>query len=82
MDARLHHRCLHLGRKFRVLSIVDEFTRVCLALRADISQPSTKVVAALEEIAHCRGVPQRLIIDNGPEFVAKALDALGLCVAR
>jgi len=70
------------GRKFRVLSIVDEFTRECLALRADVSQPSTKVVAALEELASCRGVPQRLIIDNGPEFVAKTLDALGLCSGR
>ncbi len=58
-----------------MLSIVDEFTRECLALRADVSQPSTKVVAALEAVASSRGVPQRLIIDNGPEFVAKALDA-------
>jgi putative transposase len=58
-----------------VLSIVDEFTRECLALRADVSQPSLKVVAALEEIAISRGGPQRLIIDHGPEFVAKALDA-------
>lgn len=63
------------GRTFRVRSIVDEFTRECLALRADVSQPSTKVVAALEEIASGRGVPQRLILDNGPELVAKALDA-------
>jgi putative transposase len=63
------------GRTFRVLSIVDEFTRECLALRADVSQPSVKVVAALEEIASGRGVPQRLILDNGPEFVAKTLDA-------
>lgn len=63
------------GRTFRVLSIVDEFTRECLTLRADVAQPSTKVVAAMEAIAVRRGVPQRLIIDNGPEFVAKTLDA-------
>jgi putative transposase len=63
------------GRKFRVLSVVDEYTRECLALRADVSQPSWKVVAVLNEIAGSRGLPQRLIIDNGPEFVAKALDA-------
>lgn len=63
------------GRKFRVLSIVDEFTRECLVLRADVSQPSTKVVTALDEITSHRGAPQRLIMDNGPEFVAKALDA-------
>ncbi len=58
-----------------MLSIVDEFTRECLALRADGAQPSTKVVAAMEEILVRRGVPQRVIIDNGPEFVAKPLDA-------
>jgi putative transposase len=63
------------GRKFRVLSVVDECTRECLALRADVSQPSWKVVAVLDELASSRGRPQRLIIDNGPEFVAKALNA-------
>ena len=44
------------GRSFRVLSIVDEFTRECLVLRADVSQPSTKVVAAFEAVASSRGV--------------------------
>lgn len=42
---------------------------------ADVSQPSWKVVAALSEIASSRGLPQRLIIDNGPDFVPKAPDA-------
>jgi putative transposase len=63
------------GRTFRVLSVVDECTRECLTLHADVSQPSWKVVAVLDEISSGRGLPQRLIIDNGPEFVAKALDA-------
>jgi putative transposase len=63
------------GRTVRGLSIVDEFTRECLVLRADVSQPSTQGVAALEALASSRAVPQRLILDNGPEFVAKALDA-------
>lgn len=60
------------GRRFRVLSVVDEWTRECLALRADVSQPSWKVVAVLAELAAVRGVPQRLISDNGPEFIARA----------
>ena len=66
---------LSSGRRFRVLSVVDEWTRECLALRADVSLPSWKVVAALDEVALFRGVPRRLIVDHGPEFLAKALDA-------
>lgn len=63
------------GRKFRVLSVVDEFTRECLALRAAQSHPSGNVVAVLTELATARAVPERVIVDNGPEFIAKALDA-------
>ena len=63
------------GRKFRVLSVVDEFTRECLALRAEDSHPSWKVVTVLAELVSARAVPRRLIVDNGPEFIAKALDA-------
>lgn len=63
------------GRRFRVLSVVDECTRECLALRPDVSQPSWKVVATLDAICRTRGAPRRVILDNGPEMIAKALDA-------
>ena len=63
------------GRPFRVLSIVDECTRECLVLRPDVSYPSTRVVTVLDELAEVRGAPQRIVLDNGPELIAKALDA-------
>lgn len=57
------------------LDLVDEFTRECLALRAEGLHPSWKVVTVLAEIVSARAVPRRLIVDDGPEFIAKALDA-------
>ena len=62
------------GRRFRTLSVVDEMTRECLALWPDVSLPSTTVVRVLAEIAEVRGAPERLMLDNGPEMIAKALD--------
>jgi putative transposase len=63
------------GRRFRTLSVVDEHTRECLALWPDVSLPSVTVVRVLQEIAEVRGWPTRIMLDNGPEMVAKALDA-------
>ncbi len=63
------------GRTFRTLSVVDECTRECLALHVDISLPSATVARVLDEIVSTRGAPQRVILDNGPEMIAKALDA-------
>lgn len=63
------------GRRFRVLSVVDEFTRECVALEADVSWPSWKVAGVLDRAARARGQPERIMLDNGPEFIAKALDA-------
>jgi putative transposase len=63
------------GRRFRTLSVVDEHTRECLALWPDVSLPSVTVVRVLQEIAEVRGWLTRIMLDNGPEMVAKALDA-------
>ena len=63
------------GRRFRVLSVVDECTRECLRLDADVSWPSARVAAALDQVVSRGGAPQRVILDNGPEMVARALDA-------
>jgi len=63
------------GRQFRTLSVVDECTRECLALRPDVSLPSGKVAAVLDTVAAARGAPERIVLDNGPELIAKALDA-------
>ena len=66
------------GRKVRVLSIVDEFAGECLVLRADVSQPSTKVAAALEEIAGCRGV-RGAHLRQRPGVCGEDAGRVGLC---
>ena len=63
------------GRTFRTLSVVDACTRECLAVHVDVSRPSATVARVLDELALARGAPHRVILDNGPEMIAKALDA-------
>jgi putative transposase len=62
------------GRRFRCLTMVDEFTRECPVIAADTSLPSARVIAVLDQLAgHC-GLPQSLVVDHGPEFISRALD--------
>lgn len=64
------------GRRFRCLTMVDEFTRECPVIAVDVSLPSARVVAVLDQLAARRGrLPQSLVVDHGPEFISKALDA-------
>jgi putative transposase len=62
------------GRRLRCLNIVDDFTKECLAIEVDTSLPGRRVVSVLERLAECRGLPQSVTVDNGPEFVSRALD--------
>ena len=64
---------LAIGRKFRVLTVIDEATRECLALEMDTSLTGTRVVNVLNRIAFFRGFPQEILTDNGPEFTSCAL---------
>jgi putative transposase len=63
----------HDGRKLRLLNILDEFTRECLAIRVGRRLRSTDVIDVLSDLFILRGVPSFIRSDNGPEFVAKAL---------
>ncbi|WP_299845300.1 IS3 family transposase [uncultured Jannaschia sp.] len=63
----------HDGRKFRMLNVIDEFTRECLAIRIDRKLNSTAVIDTLTDLFILRGVPGHVRSDNGPEFVAKAV---------
>jgi putative transposase len=63
----------HDGRKFRMLNIIDEFTRECLAIRIARKLNSTDVIDALSDLFILRGVPGHVRSDNGPEFIAKAV---------
>lgn len=68
----VHHRT-HDGRSFRMLNIVDEFTRECLAIRVARKLKSTDVIDVLSDLFLIRGVPAHIRSDNGPEFVAEAV---------
>ena len=65
------HDVLAAGRTIRVLSVVDAFTRECLALEVDTSFASRRVTRVLEEIVVGRGKPQSIRCDNGPELTSR-----------
>ena len=62
------------GRRLRCLNIVDDFTKECLAIEVDSSLPGRRVVDVLERLEESRGLPKAVTVDNGPEFISKALD--------
>jgi putative transposase len=62
------------GRRFRVLAILDDFSRECLIIEVDTSIGGTRVVSVLERLAELRGLPEVITVDNGPEFAGKLLD--------
>lgn len=63
----------HDGRPVRLLTLIDEFTRECLAIHTARHIGAQTVIEALAEVMLRRGVPQHIRSDNGPEFTAKAL---------
>src|ERR671939_1806306 len=65
----------HDGRKFRMLNVVDEFTHECLAIRVARQLKATDVIDVLSDLFIRRGVPGHVRSDNGPEFVAKSVQA-------
>jgi putative transposase len=63
------------GRRFRALTIVDNVSRVSPAIEVGVSLTGERVVTVLERLKRTVGRPERIAVDNGPEFVSKALDA-------
>jgi putative transposase len=61
------------GRRFRILAIVDDFTRECLALVADTSLPGLRVVRELDGLIASRGRPAMIVSDNGTELTSRAV---------
>jgi len=74
------HDAVACGRAIRVLSVVDAYTRECLALEVDTSFASRRVTRVLEWIAAERGVPQAIRCDNGPELTSRHF--LAWCIER
>ena len=69
------------GRRTRVLTVLDVYTREALALRADGRFNAEMVVKVLDELKSRRGVPGSVRVDNGPEFAGRMLDLWAYCNA-
>ena len=63
------------GRRFRALTVVDNWSRHSPLIEVDVTLTGARVVTALERVAKQRGYPRMITVDNGSEFASKALDA-------
>jgi putative transposase len=65
--------CTAAGRTIRALTLVDDYTRECLAIEVDTSLGGVRVRRVLETVLAQRGQPEAIVLDNGPEFRGRAL---------
>jgi putative transposase len=63
----------HDGHALRILVVIDEYTRECLALRVARRLRSLQVIETLADVMLVRGIPKHIRSDNGPEFIAEEL---------
>jgi len=70
MSARVADR-----RWFRILTVIDQYTRECLCLLADPSLTGEKVAQAAEPVVRQRGAPVSITVDNGGECASRAMEA-------
>ena len=63
----------HDGRTLRLLTLLDEYRRECLAIRVERRMGSLEVIERLSDVMLWRGIPEHIRSDNGPEFVARKL---------
>ena len=63
----------HDGRTLRLLTLLDEYRRECLAIRVERRMGSLEVIETLSDVMLWRGIPEHIRSDNGPEFVAQKL---------
>ncbi|SFN03190.1 Integrase core domain-containing protein [Methylobacterium pseudosasicola] len=68
----VEHRT-HNGRKNRMLNVIDEFTRECLAIRVSRKLKAHDVIDVLSDLFSLRGVPGHIRSDNEPEFIARSV---------
>jgi len=61
------------GRLLRTFNVIDDYNREGLTIEVDLSPPSLRVIRALEQIIEWRGKPDAIRMDNGPEYIARAL---------
>ena len=64
---------LFCSRRFRTFNVVDDFNREALVIEIDLNLPAPRVIRVLERLVAWRGYPDKLRMDNGPEFISTAL---------
>lgn len=64
---------LYCRKRFRVLNIIDESTRECLAIESDTSLPAERIIRILSRLKEESGLPEYIRVDNGPEFISDKL---------
>lgn len=67
------HDTLENGKSVRSLNIIDDFNREILNINIDTSLQSARVVCELEQLIDWRGKPEKIRVDNGPEFIGEKL---------
>lgn len=67
------HDQLADGRRLKVLNIVDDYSRVCVGQLIDMSISGERMARYLSQIGEERGLPKRIVMDNGPEMTSKAM---------
>ncbi len=66
---------LYNGKRIRTLTVLDMYSRECLNIFVDKSIKGEAVASVLDLLKETRGLPKRIKVDNGPEFISRALDA-------
>ncbi len=69
----VHDATAH-GQRFRMMNVVDDYTRECLWIEVDTSLPGARASRVLDQLVEMYGMPECLVMDNGPEFTGGALD--------
>jgi len=68
------HDGLFEGKPFRAFNVIDDFNREVLTISIDTSLTSLRVIRELNKLLEWRGKPEQLRVDNGPEFIAQAME--------
>ena len=68
------HDSIGQSRKLRILPIIDTYTKECHRIEVDRSIGGRRVTEVLSEVASMQGLPENIVIDNGPEFISNAMD--------
>lgn len=75
LEYGLRVRSIVQWEAIQALTVLDTFSRESLAIYVDKSIKGEQVCEELEKIKAARGLPNRIKVDNGPEFISRALDA-------